>query len=269
MDISLSLETDSEDGRGEDSNFSEDGMQVIRNDPLKQRQVSPSSSPYSENKYLAGFMRSPDKTQTDAQAKQALDEDPLSLDSPFKQAVDSTSDERQGQKTGDVSGHDGSMSAQHGSPSFDSLDNAHLADMQTAADTIRNGSFLYLSQPTEAIGNNSDASPQVDTSLDAPRKGGKRSWEERRQLRETTAQAAKAYREKYDKLGDCPLSPRTQALKNDRDCQETEANRKEEGAQEKLPAPPGSNVVGQRVLSEAFCVNRLKEIRQLAGNTKL
>ena len=61
------------------------------------------------------------------------------------------------------------MSAQHGSPSLDSLDNAHLADMQSAADAIRNGSFLSLSQSTEAIGNNADASPQVDTNMDAVR----------------------------------------------------------------------------------------------------
>ncbi len=105
------------------------------------------------------------------------------------------------------------MPVQHGSLSFDSLDNAHLADMQTAADTIRNGSFLSLTQPTAAIGYNSDASPQVDTSLDAPRRGRKRIAEESRQLREAAAQAAKIWREKYDKLADCPLSPRTQALK--------------------------------------------------------
>ncbi len=91
MNISLSPETDSEDGSGEDSDSAEDAIQVIKNDPLEQRQVSLSSSPL-ENRYLAGFIRSPDKTQPDAQAKQALDEDPLSLDSPFKQAVDSVSD---------------------------------------------------------------------------------------------------------------------------------------------------------------------------------
>ncbi len=70
VDISLSPETDSEDGRGEDSDTAEDGMQVTRNDPLKQRQVSPSSSPL-EGRYLTGFMRSPDKTQPDAQACKA------------------------------------------------------------------------------------------------------------------------------------------------------------------------------------------------------
>jgi hypothetical protein len=46
-------------------------------------------------------------------------------------------------------------------------------------------------------------------------------------------------------------------------------NREKKEAKEKIPAPPSSNVEGQRVLSEAFCINRLKEIRQLAGNTKL
>jgi hypothetical protein len=179
VDISLSPETDSEDGSGEDSDSSEDGMQAIRNDLLRERQVSISiSTSPLENKYLAGFMKSPDKPQPDAQAKQALDEDPLSLISPFKQAVNSSSDEKQGQRTSDVTGHGGSMSARHGSPSLDSLDSAHLADMQSAAEAIRNGSFLSLSQPTEAIGNNSDASPKVDTNIDAPGKGGKRSWEE-------------------------------------------------------------------------------------------
>ncbi len=126
------------------------------------------------------------------------------------------------------------MSAQHGSPSLDSLDNAHLADMQSAADAIRNGSFLSSFQSTEAIGNNADASPQVDANMDASEKGGKRSWEESRQRKEAAARAAQAYQEKYDKLGDCPLSPRTQALKDDRDRQEAAANLKREGAKEKL-----------------------------------
>jgi uncharacterized protein YoxC len=66
-------------------------------------------------------------------------------------------------------------------------------------------------------------------------------------------------------LGDCPLSPRTQALKDaqnariERDL--AEANRIRELSQEKLPA--------QRVLSEAFCINRLDRIRKLAGNERL
>ncbi len=90
--------------------------------------------------------------------------------------------------------------------------------MFRAADAIRNGSFLSSSQSIEAIGNNADASPQVDANMDAPEKGGKRSRQEIRQRKEAAARAVQAYQEKYDKLGDCPLSPRTQELKDDRDC---------------------------------------------------
>ena len=157
------------------------------------------------------------------------------------------------------------MSASLGFSSLVSLDNAHLSDMQTAADTIRNGSFLSLSQLTEAIGNNSDASLQVETSLDAPRERVKKTPEESRQLREEYARAAKNYQEKWDKLGDCPLSPRTQALKDARIVRIervlAKANCNKEESQEKLPA--------QRVLSEAFCINRLDRIRKLAGNERL
>ena len=35
------------------------------------------------------------------------------------------------------------------------------------------------------------------------------------------------------------------------------------------PAPPNNNVEGQRVLREAFCINRLDSIRQMVGNSKL
>ena len=41
VDISLSSETDDEGGSGEDSDSSEDGLQVIRDDLLRQGQVSP------------------------------------------------------------------------------------------------------------------------------------------------------------------------------------------------------------------------------------
>ncbi len=41
-----------------------------------------------------------------------------------------------------------------------------------------------------------------------------------------------------------------------------------DGAQEKL-RPPVEKPIAQRVLTESFCVNRLKEIRQFAGNSKL
>jgi hypothetical protein len=111
--ISLSSETDDEGDSGEDSDSSHDGMQVISNDLLRQRQVSPPTSPL-QNKFLAGFMKSPDKPQTDAQVKQALDEDPFSLTPSFKQAEDSSLNRKQGQKTGNVTGHGGSVPAQRG-----------------------------------------------------------------------------------------------------------------------------------------------------------
>ncbi len=44
VDISFSSETDDKNNSGEDSDSSEDGMQVIRNDLLRQRQVSSPSS---------------------------------------------------------------------------------------------------------------------------------------------------------------------------------------------------------------------------------
>ncbi len=65
VDFSPFSDTDSEDSDGESSTSSEDGRQVIRKDLLRQRQVPSSTSPL-ENKYLAGFMRSPDKPQPDA-----------------------------------------------------------------------------------------------------------------------------------------------------------------------------------------------------------
>jgi hypothetical protein len=43
VDVSLLAESDSEDSSGEDSDPSEDGMQAIRNDLLRQKQVSPST----------------------------------------------------------------------------------------------------------------------------------------------------------------------------------------------------------------------------------
>ena len=78
VDFSPVSDTYSEDSGQESSSSSEDGLEVIRKDLLRQKQVTSSSSP-SENKYLAGFMRSPDKSQPDAQAKRALEKDPFSL----------------------------------------------------------------------------------------------------------------------------------------------------------------------------------------------
>jgi hypothetical protein len=93
-------------------------MQVIRKDLLRQRQVSPPSSP-KENQFLTGLMKSPEKSQLDQQSKQALDKDPLSLRSPTKQAEKDSSNAKQGHRTGDVTGHGGSVSASLG---FSSLD---------------------------------------------------------------------------------------------------------------------------------------------------
>ncbi len=42
-----------------------------------------------------------------------------------------------------------------------------------------------------------------------------------------------------------------------------------EQSQERPPDPPANNVIGQRVLTETFCINRLEEIRQFAANSKL
>ncbi len=144
VDISFSSETNNKDNSGEDSDSSEDGMQVIRDDLMRQRQVFPPSFP-KENEFLAGLMKSPAKPQLDQQLKQALDKDSLSLLSPTKQAEENPAYANQGHRTGDVTGHGGSVSASLGFFPLDSLDNAHLSDMQTAADTIRNGSLLSLS----------------------------------------------------------------------------------------------------------------------------
>ncbi len=87
-----------------------------------------------------------------------LDKDPLSLIAPTKQVENASLDAKGIQRAGDVSGHGGSMSAQHGSASLSSLHDEHLADRQSAADVIRNGSSPTSLHSKEAIGNNSDAS---------------------------------------------------------------------------------------------------------------
>ncbi len=60
VDYSPIPDTFSEDSGQERSSSSEDGLQAIKNDLLRQRQAPSSSSP-QENKYLASFKRSPDK----------------------------------------------------------------------------------------------------------------------------------------------------------------------------------------------------------------
>ncbi len=84
VDYALISDAYSEDSGQDSSSSSEDGLQLIRNDLLRQRQTR-SLSP-KESKFLTGLMKSPDKSQPDSQAKQALDKDPFSLASPFKQA---------------------------------------------------------------------------------------------------------------------------------------------------------------------------------------
>ena len=113
-----------------------------------------------------------------------------------KQAGSITAAEEQAQRAGDVTGHGGSMSAHHGTPSLDLPAVAHLDGMQLAVDLIRTGSSSSSSQPVDPIRNNSDISLQVNKEKEV-----------------------------------------------------------------KVPA--------QRVLGEAFCITRIKEIRQLAGDLHL
>ncbi len=102
----------------------------------------------------------------------------------------------------------------------------------------------------------------------------KRTSEEDILWREAAALRTKAYQEQMDKLmDDSPLSPKSQALRTKRmakvEIDLAEAKRFREQSQERPLAPPGNDFIGQRVLGEAFCINRLEEIRQFAGNKKL
>ena len=107
-------------------------------------------------------MKSPPKLQLEEQSRQDLDKDPLSLVSPTNQARLDLEDANLGRNTGEGTGLGGSVSAALGLSSLVSVDNAHQLDRQTAADTIRNGSFLSSSQPAEASRINSIASSQVE-----------------------------------------------------------------------------------------------------------
>ncbi len=62
VDLSSLSETDDEEDSGENSNPSEDGGKAIADDLLKQRQVSPPSSP-KENRYLVGLMKSSENSR--------------------------------------------------------------------------------------------------------------------------------------------------------------------------------------------------------------
>jgi hypothetical protein len=152
-------------------------------------------------------MKSPPKLQLDEQPRQDLDKEPLSLISPTNQARLDPEDANIGRQTGDVTGQGGSVSASLGPSSLVSVDDALQLDRQTAADTIRNGSLLSLPQPTEATGNNSDASPQVEKSHDVPRKRVTRTPEEDILRREKLALDAKAYQAKEDQLLGLPTDP--------------------------------------------------------------
>jgi hypothetical protein len=138
-------------------------MKAIRDDLAKQSQVNPPSSP-KENRFLAGFMKSSEKHQQDAQAKLALDKDPISLISLLEQAARDLSSSEQGQRTGCISGHGGSMSVQHGSVPLDPSDDALEKDRRFATEVIRSGASLSSSQAPLKERNNFVAPSQVNSN---------------------------------------------------------------------------------------------------------
>jgi hypothetical protein len=73
-------------------------------------------------------MKSPPKLQLEEQSRPALDKESLSSVSPTKQAKSDSADANQGHKTGDVTGHGGSVSASLGLSSLVSFDKAHLSE---------------------------------------------------------------------------------------------------------------------------------------------
>jgi hypothetical protein len=97
-------------------------------------------------------MKSPLKRQADAQAKQALDEDPISfsLSPPLKQVKSGSSAKENTQRVGGVTGHGGSMSAHRGPPSLNPLDVVLQSGRQSAADIITQGSSLSAPQSRDA-----------------------------------------------------------------------------------------------------------------------
>ncbi len=226
-----------------------DGIKAIRDDLVRQRQISPPRSP-KENRFLPGFMKSPDKQPQDAQAKQALDKDSIFLISLLEQAGNGSSAKKQGQRTGDVPGHGGSMSVQLGSPSLDPPDDAHAADLRSAAEVIRKGSSLFLSQDADSERINFVAPSQVDSSSgtlmsDKPEEG------------QSSMERALAL---FQAGGDEPLPSFLQRYKDEKE-------RKEEAA--KLATLTDSKDIGQSVLGMTFCINRRKEINRLAGKSVL
>ena len=99
----------------------------------------------------------------------------LQQESRFSQSQNQVRSDSSAVKTesraGGVTKHGGSMSAERGFPSFNSLDIALQSSRQSAAEVIRNGSSSVLSQATAAKGINSDASSQVDPDIYVPGKG--------------------------------------------------------------------------------------------------
>jgi hypothetical protein len=91
--------------------------------------------------------------------------------------------------------------------------------------------------------------------------------------REKYALNSKAKQENEDQKLGLPTDPHFQEARTKRivryERELSEVKRLRDEAQEKIPASPIENPIAQRVLTEAFCVNRLKEIRQLAGDSKL
>jgi hypothetical protein len=121
---------------------------------------------------------------------------------------------------------------------------------------IRNGFSLFSSQATAAKGINSDAPSQVTSNTKAAGKRVKKSWQERETSREEYMQEALAFEQK---LG-VPLSKAVQVYKDRLDGKEKEP---------KPPANSGGKGIGQCVLGETFCYNRVAEMSRLAGNSKL
>ena len=101
--------------------------------------------------------------------------------------------------------------------------------------------------------------------------------------REKYALNSKAMQENEDLRLGLPTDPQFQEARTKRianyERELAEVKRFTNKAQERIPFPPAENPsvpapltenpIAQRVLTEAFCVNRLKEICQLAGDSKL
>jgi hypothetical protein len=197
-------------------------------------------------------MKSPNNQQT----KQALNEDSISLSPPRVQTGIGSAEEEGNKGAGNVPGHGGSMSVQHGFPSPNPLDVALTTSRQSAADMIRQGSSLSASQPSDTTGINSNAPLQV-TSIGMASVKEKRTSQQRGEDMDKVLQAAL---ETETRAGGPFLSAIVQKYKADQDLKGKEWLEKESAVVKNI---------GQRVLSMTFCLNRLAEMSRLAGNTKL